>query len=50
MNKRIPLLKRIDELNKQLGFVGSRNEQCLTDDRLEILCVELEEEVKSKKR
>jgi hypothetical protein len=42
------MLDRIQEINKKLGFVGSRGEMYLTDDRLRILLEELEEEVRSR--
>ncbi len=49
MSNRIALLEKIEKLNKQLNFVGGRGEQLLTDEMLESLCVELENEVKKKR-
>ena len=44
------LLKRIEELNKKLGFVGCRGEQYCDDKRLKKLTEELEKEVNNVKK
>jgi hypothetical protein len=44
------LLKQIDDLNKQLKFVGCRGEMYLTDDRLKELINKLKEKVNQKKK
>ena len=47
---RITILNRIEEINKELGFVGMRGEQYFTDRKLKELLEELEEELKRRNK
>jgi len=53
MNKklliRLKLLKEIEQLKKEIGFIGSLNEQCYTDDGLKGLVEELKRRNKNEK-
>jgi len=43
---RITMLNRIEEINKELNFIGMRGEQMMTDRKLKEFLEELEEELK----